>query len=198
MSKKSGLDLAVEQATHEVKQASVAVVAGASPEEAFADKVDEGPRASLHEAVAACRQSKGGGSFLLLNYGDSQQRWMISSSGNVLVPVVDGTVASALGSAPSTDDHKARIEALSEGASAGGHARDILIELDELAVKVQRMTSLPAAVSPQLALALKPSESVLAFIPPLLTMAVLTWLKICRPKTNPLARAASPRRAIPP
>lgn len=53
MSKKSGLDLTVGQATQAVKQACVAVVAGASPDEAFADKVRDGPQDALQETVAA-------------------------------------------------------------------------------------------------------------------------------------------------
>ena len=179
MSKEHGLDSAVAKAVEEVQQASISVSKGASPEDAFLDKVGQGAEDAIDETKARLEREPNNPSLLVLRFGSSKQRWALSTSGNLLVPITDDIVASVLApDAPGQDEREKR-KRRDEMAKSGKHLKDIM----ELAGKVQKAVGAPASTAPFLSKALMPTPSAIAQLPVLVSLFSIYWLRKRRSAT---------------
>lgn len=173
MSSKTPLDSAVSQAVQEIAQASAVVCSGASPAEAFADHVGSGLDDAVGEAAERVAADRAGGSYLVLSFGNTRQRFQIAQAGNLLIPVVDDTVATVMQADDAPDDERARRRRRDEMAKAGKTAGDFLA----LGGKIQKAVGAPASTSPYIAKSLAPTPSILSGLPVLVTLFSAWWLK---------------------
>lgn len=167
------LSTAVAEASGELKQASRAVSAGATTEEAFADIVGDGPRNVVWEMQEAQRRQRNPSHFLL-QFGSETQRWNISASGNIIVPVVDDYV-SGRGFARSAPKDETATRKARDGMARYPKKLD---ELAGMGSKIQQSLKMPPAVAPYVVQSLSPHAFVLQIAPVLVTLGVLAFLKL--------------------
>lgn len=173
MSSPSSLDSAVTQAVQEISQASAVVASGASPAEAFSEHVGSGLDDAIGETREQIADSRSGGSYLVLSFGNTRQRFQIAHAGNLLIPVLDDTVATVMQAEDGPDDERARRRRRDEVAKAGKTAGDFLA----LGSKIQKVVGAPASTSPYIAKSLAPTPTILSGLPVLITLFSAWWLK---------------------
>jgi len=173
MSSKTPLDSAVSQAVQEIARASAVVCSGASPAEAFSEYVGNGLEDAVGEASDRVAADRAGGSYLVLSFGDTRQRFQIAQTSNLLIPVMDDTVATVMQAEDVPDDERARRKRRDEMAKGGKTTDDFLA----LGTKIQKAVGAPASTSPYIAKSLAPTPSILSGLPVLITLFSAYWLK---------------------
>lgn len=173
------LDGAVDQAILELQKAKVDVSKGASPQEAFAEKVGSGPESVVHELQGAMKGANLSNPVrFMVRYGGQSQLWEVSQTGSVIVPVTKNFVSTVGESAIVGEDEKERRRRRDEMAKSGKHVANI----QELAASVQKGVGVPSALAPYFGRALTPTPGYLSAIPLLVQLGAIAWLKLFEKK----------------
>ena len=172
-SESDSLSNAVKKAATEIQRASIAVIKGEQPSQAFAEKVHHGPEDVLTELQEIFRSPTINSSYLMLSFGGLSERWIVSKSGNLIIPVVDDKVASLVKLDSVGEDENERRKNRERIAKSGQQSEKFAQAL----TKLQNGVVVPKGLTPYFIKALTPTPSILSALPVLVTVCTLAWLK---------------------
>ena len=176
----------IDKVVGEVQRASCDVNIGAAPSEAFYNHVKSSPEDLIYEFCEIAKRSNNP-TYLAMKAGTSLQQWQLSAAGNVIIPNINEQF-SAVGKIiipDNSEEIKRKRENAKTMASAGKHITSIIDMYKKDVKHILEISHIPAALSPHMVRALdKPTPSVIAFLPSLVTVAVMYWMKSKKNETN--------------
>lgn len=149
---------------------------GAPPDLAFADLVKDGPRNVVYEMEEALRKEKSRPSHLVTSFGTQTQRWRLSSTGNLIIPVINDAVGGVMQAQYRPKDQQNKRRGNDTLAKAGDHVG----KLQRLGTEITKGIAVPASITPLVVQALDPTTVWLKMAPVLISLGVLAYFRMMK------------------